>query len=64
MSLDQGDGGLQHQLQEDGQVPEKEVDEEDDGDEESADEDCLIQPKQLIFNPTSQLNKWLKSRGK
>ena len=33
-------------------------------DEESADEDCFITDKQLLFNPTSQLNKWLKSRGK
>ena len=38
--------------------------EEDNEDEESADEDCLITDKQLLFNPTSQLNKWLKSRGK
>ena len=38
--------------------------EAEDDDEESADEDCIIQPKQLLFNPVSQLNKWLKSRGK
>ena len=29
------------------------ADKEDDGGEESADEDCLIKDKQLLFNPTS-----------
>lgn len=51
-----------------GEMDEAEVDKEDEDDdnddEESADEDCLITEKQLLFNPTSQLNKWLKSRGK
>lgn len=42
-------------------------DEDKDGDDDaegSADEDCIITDKQLLFNPVSQLNKWLKSRGK
>lgn len=40
---------------------------DDDGDGSgsgSEDEDCVIRQKDLIFNPESQLNKWLKSRGK
>lgn len=51
-------------LNEEDEEPEDVEKNEDEQDEESADEDCLIQDKQLIFNPTSQLNKWLKSRGK
>lgn len=47
---------------EEAESPEKE--DENDEDEESADEDCLIKSDQLLFNPVSQLNKWLKSRGK
>lgn len=47
------------------EAEEADIMEKDDAeDEESADEDCLITDKQLLFNPTSQLNKWLKSRGK
>ena len=36
----------------------------DGSDEEENDEDCVIRQRDLIFNPESQLNKWLKSRGK
>lgn len=37
----------------------------DQGDDSGGDdEDCVIKQKDLIFNPESQLNKWLKSRGK
>ena len=36
----------------------------DEGDESGDDEDCVIRQKDLIFNPESQLNKWLKAHGK
>ena len=37
---------------------------EDEEEEEDDDEGCIIKGEDLIFNPSSGLRNWLKSRGK
>lgn len=40
-------------------------DEDDDDDDDDSDEDdCIIRQEDMIFNPSSGLRNWLKSRGK
>lgn len=44
-----------------GEDDDEDEDEEDDDDDDSA---CIIKSEDLIFNPSSGLRNWLKSRGK
>ena len=60
-------GGENLSGMEESKVSQSEKDDEDDEEqqeEEDNDEDCIIKGEDLIFNPSSGLRNWLKSRGK
>ena len=47
-----------------GEKSESKRDDDDEASDESGDEDCVIRTNDMIFNPESYLNKWLKNHGK